>query len=379
MPKYGPSFSFTQFPVAINENDQDSSGGDGGAGGASGAATSNPFANAVGAGGAGGSASADGGTNSGGDAVGIGSGGDGLGVGGDGFLLGGAGLGVGGAGLGAAAAGDATGADGGFAFAGDGGDGPAVSATGTATSGAGGAGGAGGEGGSNSADQSLTTSANLTFDHSFTDDDGFDLKDAKVVDSFNQDNDGVDNKGGLISHSNVANGDQTGVGNSTHITAVTDSFNTDESVTNFLNNVGNDTSDHSTSILDSGNDSSEHFDLDLSDVANTDSSVHVGNLVDVDGSSTTSTSVATCRSTSISDPPRTEPDRKSGHGQQLRSVVLLHPVPGRDQPQRPGLQRRRRRRGRCQRRGDQQPVRQRGGRGRRGRVRLGRRRHQLRW
>jgi len=57
----------------------------------------------------------------------------------------------------------------------------------------------------------------------------------------------------------------------------------DESVTNFLNNVGNDTSDHSTSILDSGNDSSEHFDLDLSDVANTDSSVHVGNLVDVDG------------------------------------------------------------------------------------------------
>src|SRR3954451_22219380 len=81
MPKYGPTFSFTQFPVAINDNDQDSSGGNGGAGGASGAATSNPFAAAIGAGGAGGNSSADGGTNSGGDAAGIGNGGDGVGIG----------------------------------------------------------------------------------------------------------------------------------------------------------------------------------------------------------------------------------------------------------------------------------------------------------
>src|SRR4051795_2273889 len=51
--------------------------------------------------------------------------------------------------------------------------------------------------------------------------------DTAIVDSFNQDNDGVDNKGGVISHSNVANGDQTDVGNSEETTTLTDSLNTD--------------------------------------------------------------------------------------------------------------------------------------------------------
>jgi hypothetical protein len=280
MPKYGPSFSFTQFPLAVNENDQDASGGAGGAGGSSGAATSNPFAAAVGSGGAGGDASADGGSNTGGDAAGIGHGGAGVGIGGDDADLFADGLGAGGTGTGTAAAGDALGADGGFSFGGAGGAGPVTSATGTAVSGPAGAGGAGGAGGANSADQTVGTSANLSFTDSFTDDDGFDLKDAHVADSFNQDNDGVDSSNGIISHSNVANGAQANVGNSVESTTVSNSFNTDESVTNFLNNVDNDTSDHSTTVTNSGNDLSQHLHIDLDDVGNTDLSTHINDVID---------------------------------------------------------------------------------------------------
>jgi hypothetical protein len=151
----------------------------------------------------------------------------------------------------------------------------------------GGRGGAGGDGGDNSADQAVITTADLSFEDSFTDDDGLDFKGAEIEDSFNSDDDGVDNSGGRITDSNVAGGDQTDVGNSVEITDIDDSFNTDESETTVLNNVGNDYSDNSTTVRDSFNDESTDIEVDLEDIGNTDNSVDIGgdfdpDLIDVD-------------------------------------------------------------------------------------------------
>ncbi len=77
-----------------------------------------------------------------------------------------------------------------------------------------------------------------------------------IQDSFNQDNDGVDNKGGVINDSNVAGGDQSTVGNVDETTAVEDSFNDDASETVVVTDSGNDSSDNSTTVDSSFNESS---------------------------------------------------------------------------------------------------------------------------
>jgi hypothetical protein len=100
--------------------------------------------------------------------------------------------------------------------------------------------------------------------------------DTAIVDSFNQDNDGVDNKGGVIDHSNVANGDQTDVGNSQETTVLDDSLNTDAHHDTAIVDSGNDSSDNSTAVANSGNDSSSHTHADVNGSFDTDNSVHVG-------------------------------------------------------------------------------------------------------
>jgi hypothetical protein len=72
------------------------------------------------------------------------------------------------------------------------------------------------------------------------------------------------------------------VGNSFESTVIDDSFNTDESVTTVLSNVGNDYSDNSTTIRDSFNDESIDFDLDVENVGNTDNSVDIDGDFDPD-------------------------------------------------------------------------------------------------
>ncbi len=62
-----------------------------------------------------------------------------------------------------------------------------------------------------------------------------------IQDSFNQDNDGVDNKGGTIDDSVVAGGDANGSGNTTEVVVIEDSF----------------TDDDTTTVSDSGNTSTE--------------------------------------------------------------------------------------------------------------------------
>jgi hypothetical protein len=104
--------------------------------------------------------------------------------------------------------------------------------------------------------------------------------DTAIVDSFNQDNDGVDNKGGVIKDSNVANGDQTDVGNSEETTTLTDSLNTDAHHDTAVVDSGNDSSDHSTAVTNSGNDASSHSATDVNGSFNADQSVHVGPLDD---------------------------------------------------------------------------------------------------
>jgi hypothetical protein len=104
--------------------------------------------------------------------------------------------------------------------------------------------------------------------------------DTAIVDSFNQDNDGVDNKGGVISHSNVANGDQTDVGNSAETTTLTDSLNTDAHHDTAIVDSGNDSSDHSATVANSHNDSSSHTTADVNGSFNADQSVHVGAVDD---------------------------------------------------------------------------------------------------
>lgn len=85
------------------------------------------------------------------------------------------------------------------------------------------------------------------YDHSVTTGD-----DSTVIqDSFNQDNDGVDNKGGIIVDSNVAGADQTDVGNSEETTTIEDSFDEDSSETIVVVDSNNDSSDHSTTVTDS--------------------------------------------------------------------------------------------------------------------------------
>jgi hypothetical protein len=75
--------------------------------------------------------------------------------------------------------------------------------------------------------------------------------DTVIQDSFNQDNDGVDNKGGVINDSNVANGDQTDVGNTDIETDIDDSFNEDNSDTDVIVDSGNDTTTTTTTATDS--------------------------------------------------------------------------------------------------------------------------------
>jgi hypothetical protein len=77
-----------------------------------------------------------------------------------------------------------------------------------------------------------------------------------VRDSFNQDNDGIDNKGGVIDDSTVVNGDDNTAGNTTETTVVQDSFNEDASETVVIVDSLNDESDDSTTVTDSFDDSS---------------------------------------------------------------------------------------------------------------------------
>ncbi|GAA3246514.1 hypothetical protein GCM10017691_54650 [Pseudonocardia petroleophila] len=77
-----------------------------------------------------------------------------------------------------------------------------------------------------------------------------------VRDSFNQDNDGVDNKGGLIDDSTVVVGDDNTAGNTTETTVVQDSYDEDASETVVIVDSLNDASDSSTTVTDSFDDAS---------------------------------------------------------------------------------------------------------------------------
>jgi hypothetical protein len=99
--------------------------------------------------------------------------------------------------------------------------------------------------------------------------------DTVIQDSFNQDNDGVDNKGGVIKDSNVANGDQSDVGNTQTTTTLDDSLNTDAHHDTAIIDSGNDSSDHSAAVTDSANDSSHHTAVDVNGSFNADNSLHV--------------------------------------------------------------------------------------------------------
>jgi hypothetical protein len=121
--------------------------------------------------------------------------------------------------------------------------------------------------------------------------------DTVIQDSFNQDNDGVDNKGGVIKDSNVANGDQTDVGNTDEDTTVTDSFNEDNSETTTIVDSGNEETTTTNTATDSFNDvttttnaATDSFDdetstaaVDVNNSYNADSSTDVGGDVDPDG------------------------------------------------------------------------------------------------
>ncbi|MBW0116699.1 IniB N-terminal domain-containing protein [Pseudonocardia abyssalis] len=77
-----------------------------------------------------------------------------------------------------------------------------------------------------------------------------------VRDSFNQDNDGVDNKGGVIDDSTVVVGDENTAGNTTETTVVQDSYNEEAGETVVIVDSLNDASDDSTTVTDSFDDSS---------------------------------------------------------------------------------------------------------------------------
>ena len=103
--------------------------------------------------------------------------------------------------------------------------------------------------------------------------------DTVIQDSFNQDNDGVDNKGGVINDSNVANGDQDDVGNTDIDTDIDDSFNEDNSDTDVIVDSGNETTTTTTTATESFNDTTTATTTEVNDSYNTDSSA---TLVDAD-------------------------------------------------------------------------------------------------
>lgn len=103
--------------------------------------------------------------------------------------------------------------------------------------------------------------------------------DTVIQDSFNQDNDGVDNKGGVIRDSNVANGDQDDVGNTDVDTDIEDSFNEDNSDTDVIVDSGNETTTTTTTATDSFNDTAATTTTEVNDSYNADSST---TLVDAD-------------------------------------------------------------------------------------------------
>lgn len=75
---------------------------------------------------------------------------------------------------------------------------------------------------------SIQADGDVNIDNSFNQDTDVNM----IEDSFNQDNDGVDNKGGTIDDSVAAGDDIENSFNSEENTSVTDSFNTDNSETN---------------------------------------------------------------------------------------------------------------------------------------------------
>jgi hypothetical protein len=103
-----------------------------------------------------------------------------------------------------------------------------------------------------------------------------------IKDSFNQDNDGVDNKGGVIDDSVVGGGNVADSGNSTEVTAIEDSFNDDHSET--VSDAYNETA--TTTLTDSLNDNS----TTVSDSYDTDNSTTVSDSYDTDNSTTVSDS-----------------------------------------------------------------------------------------
>lgn len=114
------------------------------------------------------------------------------------------------------------------------------------------------------------------YDHSVTTGD-----DSTVIqDSFNEDNDGVDNKGGIINDSNVAGDDQDDVGNSEETTVIDDSFNEDNSETTEVEDSFNDESDNSTTVADSGNDSSTDVTASVNDSYNVEAPITVADDVE---------------------------------------------------------------------------------------------------
>ena len=101
----------------------------------------------------------------------------------------------------------------------------------------------------------ITADGDVTITDSFTSDTDINV----IEDSFNQDNDGVDNKGGVIDDSTVAGDDIADSLNSDDDTLVEDSFNTDNSETN-VDASDDDTT--STTVDDSFNTDDDLIDLD---------------------------------------------------------------------------------------------------------------------
>ncbi|MGH3785502.1 MAG: hypothetical protein ACRDRG_02895 [Pseudonocardiaceae bacterium] len=88
------------------------------------------------------------------------------------------------------------------------------------------------------------------------------VNDFDFKNSFNEDNDGVDNKGGIINDSNVAGDDIEDSFNSDDDTVVNDSFNTDNSKFNL---DASDDDIYVTDIDDSFNSDDDGLDIDIED------------------------------------------------------------------------------------------------------------------
>ncbi len=111
----------------------------------------------------------------------------------------------------------------------------------------------------------IEAEGDVTINDSFNSDNSVTI----IEDSYNQDNDGVDNKGGVIDDSTAAGDDMAESGNDTETTTVSDSQND-----NSANDSHNDTSttvndsanDNSVDVVDSGNESDDDLiDADLVD------------------------------------------------------------------------------------------------------------------